>query len=720
MHPASRLHRVLIALAALGATAPAHAGSSVVDPFKEPDESELFKAEQRVVTVASRYAQTVEQAPSIVTVVTDREIRSRGYRTLTDVLREIPGIFVTESKESRDLAWFRGVISDDNNKFLLLVDGVPWYDGVYTHAWIDEYLPLVNVKQVEVIKGPGSAIYGTNAFAGVINVVTYRSKDLRGGFMRLDAGSDGRVGMSAVAADRLAGRGRDVEVRTWARYLDMDGLGPQTNPRERVIVSGADPRRVINGGIGINAGALDVRVDLVDYRHTYFTNEQDDALDVVLQSEDEFNLSYHNQFLYARYDAPLARSGTVTPYLYAQRYDNPGTYAWFNDPVSTVGDDGSVSTKLSGSLVNAVKVSERVGGGIEFHLLPLPAHNTVGGVGVDAIHISGLEDRVYEDFSHTPVDPSSFRASEDKRLIADLFAYVQHTWTVNWLVELTGGARVDYHNFFGAFPSPRAGILLLPSSAVTVKALYGRAFRAPTARELLVEVGKDDSGSNLFTAGNPDLLPEAIDTVEGELTARPALGLELRGAGFYSKVSQEIIKSTTPDPALGDYYYANQGGSEIIGAEAEASWVHRAWDIDAGYTLTQALDLDTRELRYGFPPHMFHGRITWAAADGLRLSLLGDAYGSRPRAAWTPNSHLSDGEPFGLLHAAVATDLLAHGRLKADLSVRNLLDTDYEELTYFEDADAVTTDSMGKTVPKYPHDIEGEGRTIVVGMEYQF
>ena len=80
-----------------------------VDPFDEPDEAELFRAEERVVTVASRYAQTIAQAPNIVTVLTDREIRTRGYRTLSDLLRSMPGIYVTTSKESRGLAWFRGV-----------------------------------------------------------------------------------------------------------------------------------------------------------------------------------------------------------------------------------------------------------------------------------------------------------------------------------------------------------------------------------------------------------------------------------------------------------------------------------------------------------------------------------------------------------------------------------------------------------------------------------
>ena len=158
----------------------AMAAPKIVDPFTEPDDADLYRLDQQIVTVAARYAQTVQDAPAIVTVITDRQMRERGFRTLSDALASLPGIYVTTTKESRKIAWFRGVISADDNKFLLLIDGVPFYDGVYTHAWIDEYLPLDAVRQVEIIKGPGATIYGTNAFSGVINVVTYRAQELQG------------------------------------------------------------------------------------------------------------------------------------------------------------------------------------------------------------------------------------------------------------------------------------------------------------------------------------------------------------------------------------------------------------------------------------------------------------------------------------------------------------------------------------------------------------
>lgn len=676
------------------------------DPFEEPDESELFRAEQDLVTVASRYAQTVRQAPSIVTVITAGEMRRAGHRTLSDVLRSMPGVYVSVAKESRDLAWFRGVTSSDNNKILLLIDGVPWYDGVYTHAWIDEYVPLDHVRQVEVIKGPGSALYGTNAFSGVINVVTWDGRSLDGGFVRAVAGSDGRFGASAVYADLLPVRGQEVEVRAYVRALTVDGDGMDTVPRGRRDVRGLDPRRSINGGFKLGLGGFDLSIDLIDYRHTYFVNEQDDALDVLLNSDEDFALNYRNLFLHTRYDIDLGTLGRVSPYLYSQRHDNPGSYAWFDD-LSVEGDEAV----WQGTLVETEKDSTRHGVGIEAALVPAAAHATVAGAGIEAVHVLQLEDLYFEDLSHDATQPSTFQAAPG--WITDAFLYAQHTWTTAWWLELTGGARVDYHSYFGGFVSPRMGMLLVPTDSLLVKLLYGRAFRAPNARELLVEVGTDGDGGNLFTNGNPDLSPELIDTIEAELTITPGRDTEVRLASFVSGIDQEIGKTSAVSPTLGDEYYANVGGALALGAEIEGTLERGPVELQASYAYTRATDRESGQALYEFPPHMAHGRIALRPVDPLAISMLADLYGTRPRADWATNSKLEDGPAYGLLHGAITADGLVEGRVSADLSVRNLLDTDYDTLIPQEDANAVNDDGTAR----YPRDIAGEGRTVAITVE---
>ena len=698
-----------------------------VNPFEEADESELFRSERESVTVASRYAQSIRQAPSIVSVISDQEIRSRGYRTLGDVLGDIPGIHITVAKESRSLAWFRGLATPDNNKFLLLIDGVPWYDGVYTHAWLDEYISLSNVKQVEVIKGPGSAIYGTNAFGGVVNVVTYTARDLQGGFFRAEGGSHGHLGGSAVFAESWAWRGETVEVQANTHFMGREGDGVDVIPKGRLNVMGENPRRSVGGGFGLQVGKLDLRADFIHFQHTYFLTEQDDWEEVVKGNLDVFGTPYENQMFSARYHQRLGFLGKLTPNFFFQNYNNTSVYPIFGDSEVTVNRfsaDGVFVVDGGDLLIMAEKKTQRMGGGVDVELHPWPYHTLVAGVGTEGTHVLSLEDFSFEEGSHEPSSPAPLSA--DPAWIHNTFGYAQHTWMAGWWLELTGGARLDYHSHFGSFVSPRAGILFMPSMESTIKVLYGRAFRAPNVRELLVDVGVDDDGGNLYTSGNPNLMPEEIDTVEVESTVGVGQRVEFRIGAFGSLVQEVIDTKTDGTGKLGDNHYANLDEAELLGAEGQVEVLAGAapslndWKLSVGASVLHAVDGETGNKLYGVPNFTGLGRVTWAAVDGVRVSVGGRYVGAQPRDEWTPDSRLADGEPYALIDLGVATDVLAGGRVRVDLSIRNLLNTEYDHMIFLEDANVTTTDDSGATVAKYPEDIEGTARTAVVGMEMRF
>lgn len=684
--------------------------SAPVDPYLEPPQSGLSFVEREVVTVASRYAQTLEQAPSIVSVITAEEIRMLGYRNLTDVLRSIPGIYISVSKESRHLAWFRGVISSDNNKILLLIDGVPWYDGVYSHAWIDDVIPLFNVQQIEVIKGPGSAIYGTNAFSGVINIVTKPADSVDGTQVRLSTGSFGRNEIAVMAGQEFE---NGTQFRAYARYFDTVGDGLSLTPKGQSNVRAANPRTSVNGGLELKWQDTSLRYDFLDYTHTYFVNPQDDVWSILLESPDDFNLNYRNDFFHFRSDLSMGIIGSVSPYLFTQRYVNSSNYAY----LTGYSQDGEGGISLGETLVQAIKYTERYGLGLEAQLQPHPNHITVLGVGTDLTYVAEVQDYTYSNGSGQP-EATTFGAP-DNSWLTDVFTFAQHTWTTTWWMELMGGVRLDNYNYSGLSISPRAGLLLVPTSGASIKMLYGRAFRAPNVREVLVSVTPDEFGTVPFTNGNPGLGPESIDTVEIDFSGHAGEELKLRASTFFSLIQNQISKRILgPNQMsdLGNQFYANVGSTSVFGGEMEMTWRPEPVAIDLSYSATVATDLNSGNTQYAFPQHMAHFRLGWQPTTEVWLNLRGDIYGKRPRTAWTTESLLPDGEPFALIHLNMAMSPNIRKNTSIEGTIFNLLDSDYKTMIFLDDINALNSDGT----PKYPNDIEGEERSFYVAITQKF
>lgn len=149
----------------------------------------LFKGEQKV-TIVSKKEERIQDAPATVYVVTDKEIEERGYLFLHDLLRDVPGIdFINDLGVYGMIAMQRGIDTPENNKTLIFVDGVLTNNPSQGVSYMSYQFALHNVKRVEILWGPASALYGANAFAGVINIVTKSSSDLKGSVGQLSLGT---------------------------------------------------------------------------------------------------------------------------------------------------------------------------------------------------------------------------------------------------------------------------------------------------------------------------------------------------------------------------------------------------------------------------------------------------------------------------------------------------------------------------------------------------
>ncbi|MFT6144723.1 MAG: outer membrane receptor protein involved in Fe transport [Myxococcota bacterium] len=693
-----------------------------VDPFEEADESELFALDEQLVTVASRYAQTVQKAPNIVTLVTADMIRERGYRTVTDILRDMPGLYASKSSEGRDLVTFRGIVSPDNNKILLLVDGVAWYDGVYTHAFTGDFLPVSQIRQVEVIKGPGSAVYGTGAFAGVVNIVTYAPGEVDGVRAHWTLGGRNRSDVSVMAGTRTRAAGLDIGVSATARILTQDGDGIDITPRGERDLLGQDPKRGAFIAARLDLEGLTLGLEHTDYRHSFLTNPAATPTDIIQRDIDNYGLFYHYTTIHARYDIDVANRVTVTPRVWSHRYDNPGSY-FFDAGFTTVERaDGTFDTTQSLVTVETNKDTRRLGFAVDMDARPVLDHVTVAGTGAELTRIiPGPDDQSgVLDLEFQPGDivgrSTGFEASGG---LLNVYAYAQHTWTALPELEFVLGARYDQRfpvnssddpgaGVFQPTATPRAGVLLVPSDAVTVKVLYGRAFRAPNVRELLVKTTeRDEDDQFVFAAGRLDLRPESIDTVEAEITAKPMDGLELRALGSWSLVTNEIDKISPPNE------YQNLAGNlSVVAAEAEATLTYAAFTARVAYALTLSQYGSqgpyAGRQQFEVPPHMVKASLTGRLGERLSSTVLAEVYSARPRSDWAPTVGLEDGPAYALVHVSGrASDLGPGERFGVGFSIRNASNTQYQTPVYRDEVDRGAPGD-----PRFPRGIQAEGRAV--------
>jgi len=175
-------------------------------------ELELIK-EEETVSIASRYEQPISQAPSNVYVITDEDIRHSGATDLPTVLRRVPGIEVMQTTGAEFNVSARGDNQLLANKMLVLVDGRSIF--VDTHAivyWKAIPVTLPEIKRIEVLKGPASAVYGFNAFDGVINIITKSPEEMKGTTLQLGGGELGTISSAAIHAGTVGKFGYRLSV----------------------------------------------------------------------------------------------------------------------------------------------------------------------------------------------------------------------------------------------------------------------------------------------------------------------------------------------------------------------------------------------------------------------------------------------------------------------------------------------------------------------------
>jgi iron complex outermembrane receptor protein len=452
------------------------------------------------VSTASKYDQDVRQVAGSVTIVTAEDIQRFGYRTLTDVLQSMAGVYVSNQRslESFGIRGF-GRPSDYNNRVLLLINGHAYTEGTWGMALLGESLAinLVGVERIELIRGPSSGLYGTGAMFAVINIISKEGQAMSGAQVDAESGNLGRKSVGVAAGTALGQHGA-VSVSAIHEYVDG-------NPR---LFFPAYNSPATNNGIAENLdwisrtgvqfsgtlGSLSLRAG-DSFRER---SDPTGSYGVLFNAPDHFE----DQFRFVELANVSALSSTkrLSSRLYYDdiRYD--GTY-----PIPTGGafQQNAVNRVLGAeaSLRWDLAARDRLTFGTEYR-------------------------RYLESRLSSPDDPT-FVVGEPFS-VASLFLQNEFQLTSN--LTLQSGVRHDQHQIAGGATTPRAALLYDPWKGTTFKLMYGEAIRPPT----FVEAAYKSS----TISGN--LEPEKLQMYEAIWLQSVGKELALSSSLYYYRVNDLI------------------------------------------------------------------------------------------------------------------------------------------------------------------------------------
>ena len=534
----------------------------------DPNQLSLEQLLDLDVQSASKFVQKASEAPSSVTVVTSTDIRRYGYRRLSDVLNSIAGLYLHRDR-NYDYLGVRGFgpLGSYNSRVLVMVDGYRLNDPVYSQGSIGLEFPVdVDlIERVEFVPGPGSAIYGSNAFLGVVNVITRNGRSIGGGEASVEAGSWGTY------------KGRATYGRRFANDLDVlvSVSGVTSRGRDRYFAEFDAP----GVGDGVARGldyerAPSVFAKLAWHGFTLEAAENMRTKGVPTASfQSVFNDSRQRtrdrqSLVELRYDGSLATDLDVAVRLNRGSYDYRGHYPYASaDGSTTILNVDRARSSWWGSEVKLVSRAFR-------------GHKLVFGA-------EYVENTRKEQLNYDLQPPATYL--DERHRSSQSGVYVQDEVALGRRLTLNAGVRHDSYSTFGSITNPRLALIYGATPSLTLKALYGKAYRAPNDGELFF------SSQPLGWKSSPGLKPERIAT--RELVAEWRLSSLTRAS--LSAFSYHIsgLVTLTSDPADDLQVYRNSGSATVHGAQAE---IERLWRdgsaLRASYSVQQARDGDGNRL----------------------------------------------------------------------------------------------------------------------------
>jgi outer membrane receptor protein involved in Fe transport len=582
------------------------------------------------VFTATKSVLTLEQTPSIVSVFRREDIERLGVRQLIDLLRFVPGFYEVSSQLERNFA-IRGIHAASPSHFVILLDGLPLNDFLFSSA-SPESLSLEFAERVEIIRGPGSAIYGANALMGVINVITRRPDE--GSFARgsVTAGTNGQIRTDlSFASGTAKGRGFYGAATFWRQGGTKFGASPTedvlTPSLGQNIADGIHPGENLTGP---RAG-VDVPINGYGPSYNIFLKYQEDGSAIrLLATRSDFRLQRtYRQALYApepytetpnyvneRLVLDLEKqwgkreelgeltaraslllfghemkSQAIAPQYYepATREGAPLIYGWsgrdlrINPSIEYAVELPNFLFFHQNSLVAGVQAEYDVAAGYHTTQCSLdrdkkfPPSRYAGDSSTSAADLFCVESLMLRE--GVSIDPfgtirqtgsSRFGDGDELRL----GGFFQLSTALPAGLGLVVGGRVDYNVTYAPQFSPRVALVAPFGGGLYSKVQYSSGFVYPA---FLYRTGNSLSDYQ----GNADVNPQTVRALEG-LVGFKTGSTRTELSGYYNTVSDFITFDLSRNARTGQYFFSNQGDLKVVGVEATTMlrWLDGRLDFD--------------------------------------------------------------------------------------------------------------------------------------------
>lgn len=601
------------------------------------DSNEDFTAvygDRELVSIATGSKQPLALAPAVATVITEEEIRATGAAELDDVLETVPGLYVGRYQNGYMPQYvFRGIFSDVNPQVLLLINGVPLttlYTGNRGIAWGG--MPVREISRIEIIRGPGSAVYGADAFAGVINVIT---KDYA--TTKNEVGA--RVGSFNTQEAWWLQRGawKDLKLAFGLELLKTKGQRETVQSDFQSFWDAKFGTSVSEAPGPVNTGKKSLETHLsASYKGMQLKLGYQGRFKVGMGGGIASALDPRGHETGKRFVADLTYNHVsdhspwdITAQLtYLNLYDAANFFLFPPNAMVTFGGPPALFPE---GVHGAPENYERgVRGSLSAFYTGFANHRIRVGAGANRASFYKVKERKNFDGTLAPLPGGFMDVSHDPTLVfmlprsrVDRFAFLQDEWALaqNW--DLTLGVREDIYSDFGRTVNPRTALVWKTSSTLITKLLYGRAFRSPSfAEQYLI--------NNPVAVGKSGLAPETIETLELAESFRPTERLKLSVNGFAYRM-KKILRFVATG---GKQEAKNTGRQWGQGIEAEFEWdITDRLKWVGNYAFQRSTDRSTRKDAGNAPHHHGYVRGEWTFLPKWMGALQSNLTGKRFRVA---------------------------------------------------------------------------------------